>query len=300
MAHQPVEVLHFDACLLAGRQHRLGHRARRELEHVLPLHGNVVESAQCGGVLGVDLQPVLRHVAVERAVAFAVGVHVAAQHRALLAVQRGLHHHRAGAVPKQDACAPIPPVHVAGEGVGADDEHVLRGAGLDELAGGDCGDHKPRARGGDVEGNARVVAQLGLHLARAAEHVVRTGGGEQDQVQLLRLHACHLQRRAAGLRGQVRQLLTLAEHAPCTDSSSGADPLVVSVDQLREVVVADDRVGHRAADAREAHARAGRYAPTPALVPRRRRRTPPTGQQRSTTARHGDCRSHHTALILCE
>lgn len=59
--------------------------------------------------------------------------------------------HGPAAVPEQDARAPVPPVDVAGQRVGPDDENVLHRAPSNIVHGADNAQNEAAAGGGEVE-----------------------------------------------------------------------------------------------------------------------------------------------------
>src|SRR5262249_27790695 len=70
-------------------------------------------------------------------------------------------------------------------------------------------------------------------------HVARDGP-DDDEIEIRRLHARHLQRPLRGGGGHVRRHLTLFCDAALADAGAGEDPLVGRVDFFREIVIGHD------------------------------------------------------------
>mmetsp|Transcript_10937 Transcript_10937/g.44067 ORF Transcript_10937/g.44067 Transcript_10937/m.44067 type:complete len:290 (+) Transcript_10937:593-1462(+) len=176
----------------------------------------------------------------------AVGVHVEPEQAAIGRVRRRRQHHSAAPVSEEDARPAVAPVDVSGQDVGSDDQHVFVLAAADEVNAVDDADDEAAARGGEVDGQGVRRADGGLHRARGAEEVVGGGGGEEDEVEIFRGDARRRERLLGRLRGEGGEGFVAGDDVPLADAGARADPLVVGVDELGEVVVGEvlRRDGH--------------------------------------------------------
>ena len=196
----------------------------------------------------------VRRAAQDVAVA-AVRMQLDRQHPRLLG---GRQHDGAGAVAEQHAGGAVVEVEDAGEDFGADHQHVLRMAGLDEgVARRQCVD-EAAAHGAQVERGAVVAhAELVLDDARGAGEAaeeVRRGRGDDDQVDLVGVQPGRVERHAGRVDGQVGGVLVGSSVVAGGDAAAGRDPLVRGLDarggQLRrQLVVGDALCGQVAARA---------------------------------------------------
>ena len=165
----------------------------------------------------------------------------------------------------------------------------------------DDADDEAAARGGEVDGQGARRADGGLHRARGSEQVVGGGGGEEDEVEI-----------SAATPAAASAFLDASAASEVSDSSPEmtcllpmpvrANPLVVGVDELGEIVVGEvlRRDGHPdagdlrprggegcAGDERRPRARDTR-AVLPAVVVLRA----PPDCAREPTAKHAGRRGH--------
>ena len=151
-----------------------GHRGDGVLEHLLPVHPEVVQPVGDGAARG-RVQAAAAWLGEYRCLP-AVGTHAGGQQA--VGVFAVLQHSRARTVTEEDAGVAILPVYNGGEFLRADHQHGVVGARHDEL----LPDLKPVNESGagrlHVEGSRVVCAEFFLHEAggRGERHVRRDGG----------------------------------------------------------------------------------------------------------------------------
>jgi hypothetical protein len=209
----------------------------------------------------IGAKPVLGHLGQgEAGVAAAVRAHAEA-HQPIAGGVAGLDGQGAGPVAEQDTGAAVVPVEPAAELVGPDHQHPPHGAAADVLGRRDQGEQEAAAGRREIEGHRPVGPQGRLHPRSRAEQVVRAGGGQQDQIHLLGGPARMGQGGPARLGGQAGDGFTRAGHAPGADAGAAADPVVVGVDPLAQLVVTDAGGGEGASAAHQSHSPQGGRGP---------------------------------------
>jgi len=147
----------------------------------------------------------------------------------------------AGAVAEQHAGAAVVPVEDAREGLGANHQRALEGAGTQETVRGRQREDEARAYRLKVEGRAMVNAEGGLHRhGRGGKGMVRRRGAEHDQVDRLGVDPGIGQRRARRVDRQMRGELALGGDMALPDPGSLHDPLVRGVDPRRQFGIGQD------------------------------------------------------------
>src|SRR4029077_8811561 len=110
--------------------------------------------------------------------------------------------------------------------------------------------NEPRAGGRNVERGGVVGAEEGLHVARRAGHPpVGRDGREHDRVQLVRVYAGPAHGLVRGAHTEGSERLVGARYPPLADPGALDDPGVGGVEGAGEIVVGDDLVRHRSAEA---------------------------------------------------
>jgi len=138
-------------------------------------------------------------------------------------------------------------LHVADarERLGADRQHAAGAAGRDVGL-------RDRERG-DEPGAGRVAIEgRGVHRAQAVlddrgagrDHLIRRDRADDDEVEVLGREPRRLERAPPGDHGHVRGRLAVGDVAPLADPRALDDPLVRRVDDLLEVRIRDDALGH--------------------------------------------------------
>jgi hypothetical protein len=167
-----------------------------------------------------------------------------------------LEHDGARTVAEQHAGAAVVPVEDAREGLCADHQRTLVGAGANELVGDAEGVDEAAADRLQVEGRRAVGdAQLALQdRGGAGENVIRRRSGQHDQVDVVRLAAGRLERPLAGNQRQVAGCDIRRREMAGTDAGTFDDPLVRGVEPLGgdQRRVADRFSGQTAAGAGDA------------------------------------------------
>ena len=246
MRHQPID--HVGTQIVA--RHDLG----RDLGHARD------------GVL-VDRRTFLMHVVQTLVDRFGAGRHAAAAgllvqmdpagaigldhrvHDAVAAVV-GLKQHAARAVTEQDAGRAIGVIDDRRHLVGADHDHLARGAIGDELRGNAQRIEKARAgrlhiERTDVADANHVADQIG---GRRKLHI-RRGGGADQQIDLFRLGAGFFQETTHGFRRHMRGAEPLAlEDVTLANAGALGDPGVTGVDHLRQLCIGQQVRRHIAVD----------------------------------------------------
>jgi hypothetical protein len=155
-----------------------------------------------------------------------------------------LEHDRARAVAEQHAGGAILPVEQPAEGLGADHQRAAVRAGADHAVRHLHRVEEARADRGDIERDAIVDSQHRLHLGGGGgEGVVGRGGGQHDQVDVLRRDAGGRDRGDRGVARQRRGGLALARDMAEADPGPLDDPLVGRVDPLGQFGVGDAACG---------------------------------------------------------
>ena len=238
-----VDVLHALPALL---QHGLCGRhenARRELEHLAPVHlHQPVRILEAAGAAA--RQP-------EVLAAGAVGAELEGEEACLL---RRLEHDRAGAVSEQDDRRAVGPVEDAGKHVAADHERAPREARRHHPVGLRKRVHEAGAAGGEVVRGRVLRAQLvGKDRRGRGEHHVRRHGRDDQEVDVRPVAAGLLERLPRCGHREVGERLRVRGDAALADARALDDPLVRRVDHLRELVVRDHPLGRVGPEAGDRH-----------------------------------------------
>ena len=147
-----------------------------------------------------------------------------------------LEHGGSGAVPEQDAGGAVLPVDDGGKFFRGDDEGRLHLARAEELDGRFHGEQEAGAGGGNVKGGGILGAQGVLDIAGGGRSErIRRNGGDDDQVDILRLQSAGFQRPLGGLRPHVGGVLVRGGDAAFHDARAFDDPFVGSVHHLLQV-----------------------------------------------------------------
>ena len=108
---------------------------------------------------------------------------------------RGLQNHGAGTVAEQHGCRAVLPVRDPRERLRTDHERMFRSAGSNVTVGDVQAVHEPAARSLYIESSATTDAQTTLNNARrAGKYLVRGCRADDDEVDVVRVQFCHLQR----------------------------------------------------------------------------------------------------------
>src|SRR5687767_7300959 len=149
-------------------------------------------------------------------------------------------HDGAGAVAEQHAGRAVFPVEYARVDLGSHDQHVAVLARADELV---CrGEAVDEAAAYRLHVECRAVPrpELGLQDARGAgKHHVRSGGGDDDEVERLRRDPRLCQRGAARLERKVAGGLSVGGDMALPYAGARMDPLVGGVHHDLEVAVGE-------------------------------------------------------------
>ena len=144
-------------------------------------------------------------------------------------------HHGAGTVGEQHRGVAIGPIGDARQGVGADHQH-LAGSDGDESVSDREGVHETAAGGIHVEGPARQSERV-LHVGRRGRHgAVRRGGGENQCVDLARIHPRHGECSSSALDAELGRG---SSDMAFGDSAAFLDPLVRRVECFGQIGVRD-------------------------------------------------------------
>ena len=139
----------------------------------------------------------------------AVGAQMRGQDAAIVAgagLLLRLQHDRAGAVAEQHAGGAVGPVEDAREGLGADHQRALVGAGAQQAVGGGEPVDEARADRLQIEGRAVGDAEPGLDRDRAGRKgVVGRRGREHDQIDRLRVDVGAGERRLRRMQWRDRR-----------------------------------------------------------------------------------------------
>ena len=186
---------------------------------------------------------------------------------------------RAGAVAEEDAGVAIRPIGDRGQLFRADHEHRVVGVRGDELLRDFDREKETGAGGGDVETGGFGRADLGLNETggRGKDHV-RRGRRDENQIDFISFDPGLFHRGERSLGAHVAGVFVLGRDAAFLDPGAGGDPLVVGLDDLREIGVRQDFFRHVTAGADDrdsalrfsgARARAGRSFHCSGELPRR-------------------------------
>ena len=148
---------------------------------------------------------------------------------------------RACAIAEQDAGVPVAVIEEAGEQLRPDDQHVPGHPARDVCVRGGVGVHEPGTRGRHVHGRRPRVPDRFLDQRRGRRHpVVRREGGEQDEIDLVRVDAGGPDGAHGGHRRHGGRRLMGRRDASFPDARTRHDPFVGRIDHLRQVVVGQD------------------------------------------------------------
>ena len=148
---------------------------------------------------------------------------------------------RARAVAEKHAGIAIGPIGDRAELLRADHEDGVVGVRHDELLRDLDREKESGAGRGDIETGGFARADLRLHeTGGRRENHIGGGGRDQDEIDLFRGNAGLLHRSQSGLGGHVAGLFVGRGDPAFLDPGAGRDPLVVGLDDLREVLVGED------------------------------------------------------------
>ena len=111
-------------------------------------------------------------------------------------------------------------------------------------------EEKSGAGGRDVEAGRFGRADLRLHKAggRGKDHVGR-GRGDEDQIDFIAGDSGLFHRGERGFGAHIAGVFVLRGDAAFLDAGAGGDPLVIGLDDLREIVVGENFFRHVTAGA---------------------------------------------------
>ena len=165
-------------------------------------------------------------------------------------VRAVLQNGRARAVAEEHTGVAIFPIDDGGKLLRTNHQHRVVGVRIDELLADLNPVDETRASGLEIECGGAVRANLLLdETGRRGERHIGRDGGDDDEIDLLRLHASHRHRAARGCRTEVGSKLIVSRDAPLLDAGTAHDPFVGGLDNLREVGVGDDALRYIRADA---------------------------------------------------
>lgn len=148
----------------------------------------------------------------------------------------GLEHGCPGAVPEQDAGAAVLPVDDGGKFFRGDDESRFHLAGADVLNGGLHGEQEAGAGGGNVKGGGILGAKGILDVAGSGRgERIRRDGGDDNQVNILRLQPAGFQSALGGLRPHMGSVLVRGGDAAFHNARAFNNPFVGSVHHLLQI-----------------------------------------------------------------
>ena len=144
-----------------------------------------------------------------------------------------LQHHGAGAVAEQHAGAAVVPVEDAREGLGADHQRALEGAGAQELVGGRQREDEARADRLQVERRAMGDAEAVLHRHRGGGKVL-SGVEVASTIRSIDCAStCGIgERGARGMQREIGGELAGGGDMALADAGALHDPFVGGVDRL--------------------------------------------------------------------
>ena len=161
----------------------------------------------------------------------------------------------------------------------ADHEHGVVGVAGDELLRDLDREKEAGAGRRDVEaGGSLAPILVWMKQAVAGKTMSGRGGRDQDEIDLVAGDAGLLHRGEGGLRAHVAGIFVVRRDPAFLDPGASGDPLVVGLDDLREIVVRQDPLRHVTAGADDrdsasrfsgARARAGRSFHYNGGLPRR-------------------------------
>ena len=147
-----------------------------------------------------------------------------------------LEHGCPGAVPEQDAGAAVLPVDDGGKFFSGDDERRFHLAGADVLDGGLHGEQEAGAGGGNVKGGGILGAKGILDIAGSGRgERIRRDGGDDNQVNILRLQPAGFQSALGGLRPHMGSVLVRGGDAAFHNARAFNNPFVGSVHHLLQI-----------------------------------------------------------------
>ena len=175
---------------------------------------------------------------------------------------RGGEQDRARPVAEQHGRGRVIPVEVAGQQVGADREHGPGPARLDHPGPHHQAGQEARAGRADVDGRRAVRADVRGHQRRGVRaHVLGTGGADQDDVHVRRVHPGLREGVPGGLRRELVEPLAGPGHVPFAGSGAPGDPLLRHAEPVGDGRVRHDLLGHRHPDGGECGADPARQPP---------------------------------------
>src|SRR3569623_1958193 len=214
----------------------------RHFEYFAPFH---VNEGLAGEQLIVAARYTGRHG--QQTLVTAVGVDVGGEDAGLVA--RG-QHHRAGAVAEQHAGAAVGPVEDARQGLRPAPQHVARAAGADDFVGVIERVHETGADRLNIVGRAALHAETLLQQTRGAgENLIRGGGSDDDEIELLRGDARGFDGATRGGFGEIASGLFRRGDVTFSDAGAFAYPCVSGGDHLFEFGVCQHFLGQIAAGA---------------------------------------------------
>ena len=178
----------------------------------------------------------------------------------------------AGTVGEDDRGGAVRRVGPVGELLRADDQDGAGRTGPDRVVRGREAVAEPGARRVEVERSGRVDAERPRDLGGGVRDLVGQAAGRDDhRVDVLRLRSGLGHGLGGGARAHRDDGVVVATETALRDADPGADPLVVGVHDLREIVVGDDSVGPEVAEAGDPRAggaghRRDRHGARPARV----------------------------------
>ena len=236
MEHEEVDVRRGQPRLFQRGVHAGGDGLHGEFEHLRPLHGQ-----------DVWLSPAKARQTQENIVP------PAAQHGpdggpALPA----LHHGGGRAVPKEDAGAPVRPIHHAAQSLRPHHQTEFPGGGVQQALHSVESIDKAGAGGVQVEtgGILRQTQRPLQQTGGRGHHGVRRDGGHDAHADVRRGDPGHVQGVPRGADAQLREGLFFTAVA-AADACAGGDPLVIGIHQPGKIVIGDGIGGDTAACAPE-------------------------------------------------
>ncbi len=258
MEKEQVDRFERDIVELCGLDHGFTHPLHRVDEHLPPVHLREVASGVEEFLAHEPLERHPRRRQPEFLGPATVGVEMGRK-QVLIGGRVGhlhrLHHHRSGTVTEQHG-------HVAALGgdvesfavnLCADHQHPIGEPGPQELVGDRRGVDEAGALLADIDRRHPGAVEFLLDEARGAgELVVGTQGGHDDHVDVVGGDAGIGHGRVGRFHGEIRGRGVGVDPAALLDPGPLGDPVVRSVHQPAEVVVADDPGRHIRAETTEA------------------------------------------------
>ena len=169
-----------------------------------------------------------------------------------MAVLATLQHGCTGAVAEEYAGVAVLPVGDGGKFLGADHEHGVVRAGHDKLLADFQSVNESGAGRFHVKCRGIERTDLFLHEAGGGgEGHVRSDGGENDQIDIGRVHIGPFKGDLRRLGTQIGRVLIIRGDASLADASSGDDPFVVGIDEFFEGGIGQHLLWHVRADSRD-------------------------------------------------